>query len=328
MNWDMLGHEWAVNLLREHVVQGNFRHAYLITGPQGIGRRTLALRFTQALNCPQPLSPGEPCRTCRTCAQIENMQHPDLSIVQAEQIGSVLRVDQVRDLLPSLSLAPYQARYRIALFLRFEEANASAANALLKTLEEPPERVVLLLTAESAERLLPTIVSRCEMLRLRALNLDSLTRGLQERWEVPKADARLLAHLSNGRIGAALNLHRSPEQLKQRQVWLQDHHRLLGASRLRRFEYAESLAKDKQRLLPALEVWQSLWRDVFLRASGSSVAITNLDWTDEIDALANSLGSEPAIRMVSFIQRVMGLVDRNINPFLASEVLMLELPRI
>lgn len=328
MNWDMLGHEWAVNLLREHVVQGNFRHAYLITGPQGIGRRTLALRFTQALNCPQPLSPGEPCRTCRTCAQIENMQHPDLSIVQAEQIGSVLRVDQVRDLLPSLSLAPYQARYRIALFLRFEEANASAANALLKTLEEPPERVVLLLTAESAERLLPTIVSRCEMLRLRALNLDSLTRGLQERWEVPKADARLLAHLSNGRIGAALNLHRSPEQLKQRQVWLQDHHRLLSASRLRRFEYAESLAKDKQRLLPALEVWQSLWRDVFLRASGSSVAITNLDWTDEIDALANSLGSEPAIRMVSFIQRVMGLVDRNINPFLASEVLMLELPRI
>lgn len=328
MNWDMLGHEWAVNLLREHVAQGNFRHAYLITGPQGTGRRTLALRFAQALNCPQPLAPGEPCRTCRTCTQIENMQHPDLSVVQAEQTGGVLRVDQVRDLLPSLSLAPYQARYRIALFLRFEEANLNAANALLKTLEEPAERVVLLLTAESAESLLPTIVSRCEMLRLRALNLDSLTRGLQERWEIPETDARLLAHLSNGRVGAALSLHRSPELLKQRQVWLQDHHRLLSASRLRRFEYADSLAKDKQRLLPALEVWQSLWRDVFLRASRSNVAISNLDWMDEIDTLARSLGSEPAMNMVRFIQRVMGLVEKNINLRLASEVLMLELPHI
>ncbi len=133
MHWDMLGHEWAVNLLREHVAQGNFRHAYLITGPQGVGRRTLALRFAQALNCPQPLSPGEPCRTCRTCTQIENMQHPDLAIVQAERAGSVLKVDQVRELLPSLSLAPYQANYRVALFLRFEEANQNAANALLKT---------------------------------------------------------------------------------------------------------------------------------------------------------------------------------------------------
>ena len=328
MNWDMLGHEWAVNLLREHVAQSRFRHAYLITGPQGVGRRTLALRFAQALNCPQPLSPGEPCRTCRTCTQIENMQHPDLAIVQAESVGSVLKVDQVRELLPSLSLAPYQARYRIALFLRFEEANQNAANALLKTLEEPPERVVLLLTAESAESLLPTIVSRCEMLRLRALSLDTLTRGLQDRWGVPAEQARLLAHLANGRIGVALSLYRSPELLKQRQAWLEDHHSLLSDNRVKRFAYAEPLAKDKQRLQQALEVWQSLWRDVFLRASGSSVAISNLDWTEEIDRMASSLGSEPAIRMVGFIQRLIGLLEKNINLRLATEVFMLELPQL
>ena len=111
-------------------------------------------------------------------------------------------------------------------------------------------------------------------------------------------------------------------------MWLQDHHRLLSENRVRRFAYAESLAKDKQRLLPALEVWQSLWRDVFLRASGSRVAISNLDWTDEIDTLASSLGSEPAIRMVGLIQRLLGLLEKNINSRLATEVFMLELPRI
>ena len=73
MNWEMLGHEWAVKLLLEHVAQGNHRHAYLITGSQGLGRRTLALRFAQALNCPEARSPGEPCRTCRTCKKIEAM---------------------------------------------------------------------------------------------------------------------------------------------------------------------------------------------------------------------------------------------------------------
>lgn len=328
MNWDMLGHEWAVNLLRGHVAQGNFRHAYLFTGPQGIGRRTLALRFAQALNCPSPLAPDEPCRTCRTCTQIESMQHPDLTIVQSERAGSVLKVDQVRDLLPSLSLAPYQARYRIALFLRFEEANQSASNALLKTLEEPPERVILVLTAESAESLLPTIVSRCEMLRLRSLNPETLSAGLQNRWGVPAEQARLLAHLSNGRTGYALSLYQSPERLEQRKIWLEEHHHLLSASRVERFVYADSLAKDKQRLLPTLEVWQSLWRDVFLRSSGSNVAISNLDWAEEIDTLASSIGSESAIRLVGFIQRILELLEKNINPRLATEVLMLELPHI
>ncbi len=92
------------------------------------------------------------------------------------------------------------------------------------------------------------------MLRLRALSLDTLTAGLQDRWGVPAEQARLLAHLANGRIGAALSLYRSPELLKQRQGWLEDHHRLLSDNRVKRFAYAEPLAKDKQRLQQALEV--------------------------------------------------------------------------
>src|SRR5512139_969319 len=84
MNWSMIGHEWAVELLKAHVVQGETRHAYLLTGPQGVGRRTLALRLTQALNCPQPLEPGEPCRACSTCTRLERMQYPELAIVQSE----------------------------------------------------------------------------------------------------------------------------------------------------------------------------------------------------------------------------------------------------
>jgi DNA polymerase-3 subunit delta' len=326
MNWDMLGHEWAVDLLREHISQGSLRHAYLFTGPQGIGRRTLALRLAQALNCPQPLAPGEPCRTCRTCTQIERMQHPDLAIVQAEQSGGTLKVDQVRELQRGLALAPYEAAFRVAILLRFEEAHPSASNALLKTLEEPPARVVLILTAENSESLLPTVVSRCEVLRLRPLSLETVSQRLQERWGVPREQASLLAHLSNGRPGFALHLYQNPELLEQRKHCLEEHHQLLRSSRVQRFNYAEKLAKDKDRLRNTLQTWLSLWRDVLIQAAGASEPLINQDYAGEIDELARLCGMQAAYRMLAALQRTTDLLGHNVNARLATEVLLLDLP--
>lgn len=337
MNWDMLGHEWAVNLLKQHVAQGDHRHAYLITGSQGLGRRTLALRLAQALNCPETRSPGEPCRTCRTCKQIEAMQHPDLSVIQAEQIGGTLVVDQVRELQHSLALAPYEARYRVALLLRFEEAHLSAANALLKTLEEPPPQVVLILTAESSDILLPTIVSRCEVLRLRPIAPEIVAQGLQDQWDLPQDGAHLLAHISGGRPGYALKLHNKPKIMEDRQTWLMDHHTLLAASRVVRFQHVEDkmvagIQKDKPRVMARLrdilQVWLSLWRDVLLKSSGASGALSNPDQLQAIERITAQTGLESAYKMVASLERTMTLLNKNANPRLACEVLLLDLPVI
>ena len=328
MNWNLVGHEWAVDLLREHIAQGKMRHAYLFTGPRGVGRRTLAIRMAQALNCSRPPAPGEACGACRSCVQIEKMQHPDLAIVQAEQEGGVLKVDQVRELQHSLALHPMKRRYRVALLLRFEEANPSAMNALLKTLEEPGPQVVLLLTAESAESLLPTIVSRCEVLRLRPLPLAQTGLGLQKTWGLPAPDAELLAHISDGRPGFAVRLHQEPERMAQRQAWLSDQHRMLHASRVERFAYADQLWKDKEALRGEMLVWLSYWRDVTVKASGASAPISNLDRQAEIEQLAERLGRHTAHRSVSAIQRNLERLERNVNPRLVAEVLLLDLPKL
>jgi DNA polymerase-3 subunit delta' len=326
MSWDMLGHQWAVELLQGHVARSEVRHAYLFTGPQGVGRRTLAIRLAQALNCQQPSASGVPCLQCRTCQQIARMEHPDLAIVAADQVGGTLKVDQVRELQHSLSLAPYAARYRVAILLRFEEAHISAANALLKTLEEPPQQVVLILTAESAETLLPTIVSRCEVLRLRPLSLQEVGQGLQDRWGIAAEESHLLAHISGGRPGYALRLHQTPELLQQRSAWLDEHSRLLASNRVERFAYVEGLSKDRGVLSAALQVWSSLWRDVMIQASGASAPIANLDRSEEVGSLAERFGLDGARQTLAALNRTQDLLGRNANARLASEVLMLDLP--
>jgi DNA polymerase-3 subunit delta' len=235
MNWQLIGHEWAVRILQQHAAQGTMRHAYLITGPESVGRRTLALRFAQTLNCHERSERGEPCLSCSTCEKIGGMQHPDLSVVQADTSGGVIKVDQIRELQRGLSLTPYDAEFRVALLLQFEQANQFAANALLKTLEEPPPQVVMLITAESAEKLLPTIVSRCELIRLRPQPIGVIEKGLQSMFQLPPDEANLLAHLSGGRPGYAVQLHEDPTMMSTRSDWLDELQSLLSANRVDRF---------------------------------------------------------------------------------------------
>ncbi len=326
MNWNMIGHEWAVQMLKQHVIQQSHRQAYLITGPENVGRRTLAKRFAQAVNCLQPVEVGEPCLVCPTCNQIERLVHPDLSVVRAEKIGGQLKVDQIRELQHGLSLAPYDAKYRIALILRFEEANRQAANALLKTLEEPPSKVILILTAESADRLLPTIVSRCEVIRLRPIPFAIMNQGIKNTWRVPHSEAKFLTHLSGGRPGYAFSLYQNPELLTQRKKWIEDQLDLLSSSKVNRFDYAENMTKEPQTLPDILNVWLSFWRDVLLCTSKPNSQITNIDYQETIDNLAHQLSQEQAHQMVVAIDKIFYLLDHNVNPRLALEVLMLDLP--
>ncbi|MEI7988894.1 MAG: DNA polymerase III subunit delta' [Chloroflexota bacterium] len=345
-NWQMLGHEWAVNLLKGQLTniqdgKSSIRHAYLFTGAEGVGRRTLALHFAQALNCPTPLAAGIPCLKCRTCQKIETMQHPDLAIVQAEHAGATLKVDQVRELQHSLALAPYEARYRVALLLRFEEAHLSAANALLKSLEEPPPQVIMLLTASSAESLLPTIVSRCQVIRLRPLSWQTVQDGLQERWKVPLEEAQTLARISDGRPGFAYRLHQDPEALEKRKVWLDDQLELLTARRCEKFAYAESVAdfrsKNPQQkaqsnanLRNMLLTWLSFWRDVMLSAAfleGETAPIINLEYRVPIEELGQRLGLVGARHAAALVERTLERLEHNVNTRMAIEVLLLDMPR-
>ena len=328
-NWNLLGHQWAVDLLRAQIAGGKLRHAYLLTGPRGLGRRTLTTRLAQAVNCESAPTAGEFCGECRACRGFERMAHPDLHLLELQEGDREIKVDAVRELSRMLALTPYEAPYQVALLREFEAASESAANALLKTLEEPSPNVLLLITAASAEALPATIASRCELLRLRPVPLDELAQGLSQRWGIEGEQARLLASLSGGRPGYALRLHQDPEALEQRGEWLETAHELVGAGRVRRFAVAEAISKDREQVQQVLQVWLSFWRDILLASAHSGLPLANIDRQQQVDALSTRLDAARAGSAVAAIERTLGLLaDTNVNARLAVESLLLELPQL
>jgi DNA polymerase-3 subunit delta' len=287
----------------------------------------LALRFAQALNCQTPIRAGIPCGECRNCKQIEAMQYPDLSVVQADSEGSTLKVDQIRDARRSLTLKPYVANYRVALFLRFQQANDNAANALLKTLEEAPSYAVLILTADNPEQLLPTIVSRCEVLRLRPLNIEAVQKELEKRG-LEVGQAKLIAHISGGRFGYALRLIENDSLLEKRDQRLNDLLTLIPATRVEKFAYADKLAKDKESMRQAILIWLSYWRDVMLRTARAESPLVNVDRNMEIEDLADRMDLSSARRVVSSLENTLEKMERNVNSRMLAEVLLLDLPKV
>ncbi len=336
MSWDLFGHELVIERLRRDIAQDRVRHAYLFTGPAGIGKRTLVAEFAQALLC-QPADPAAepPCGQCRHGMLFARGSHPDLLTVEPIVSGKSVRaakikIDPVRELIHDLQLKPVEGQRRVARLLRFDAANAESQNAFLKTLEEPPGQAVLLLTAERADDLLPTIVSRCEVVALRPLPRETVRSTLITRWLVPAERAELLAHLSQGRLGWAVRMQQDEAALAARAQRLDDLSALLGGSRVTRFAYAERLSKEGslERVQDTLDLWLAFWRDVLLAASGAEAPLANPDREAEIRRLAAAVSPAEASQVMHSLRRTGELLEKNANTRLALEVCLLDWPRL
>lgn len=326
--WPVVGHEWAVALLARSAATEQVRHAYLFTGPAQVGKTTLARAFAQALNC-QEVSPGKrPCGLCGSCRRLARDAHPDVRLIEPQgKGGRELLIDQVRGIIHEAALSPLLGRRKVFIVREVERSNAPAMNALLKTLEEPPPSVVLLLTSSSPERLLPTIVSRCQVLPLRPVAVHRIEEMLQARG-ADKERARLLARLADGRPGWALTALADEGIWQRRQEWLDDLSHLLGQDRTERLAYAERMAARVQDAPEMLALWASWWRDLLLWQQGCPEMITHIDRRAALAIQAERLSPDQVRRCLTALAAAGQYLEQNANPRLVWESLLLHLPRL
>ncbi len=323
--WNLIGHAWAVRRLQQSIETSQVAQSHLFVGPECVGKATLALAFARAL---LSRDAGDPARAARL---VDRLKHPDLSWVEPEAGEFSIKVEQVRALLHSLTLSPVEARFRVAVINDAHLVTDGGQNAILKTLEEPNPTAVIVLVAPQPGALLPTIVSRCQMLNLRPVPAAEIEQALATRG-AETGKARLLARLARGRPGWALRALADDDVLAVREQRLADLRALLTANRTSRFAYAETMSKaGLQAARNLLDEWLWYWRDV-ARAAGDPAgnlpagALLNVDCAESIIELAQRVSLAGAQRATRAIVRAIAALEQNANPRLTFDVLLLQLP--
>jgi DNA polymerase III subunit delta' len=319
--WRTIGQEWAIELLNHGLQRDRISNAYLFAGPHNIGKTMLGIELAQALNCRED---DRPCGQCLSCQKIERSIHPDVRIVEPEK--ATLRIDQVRQVQRESILAPYEGTWRVYLFPGFERATAEAANCLLKTLEEPPPQVVLILTCGDVGALLPTIVSRCQVLPMRALPIQRVAQELMQHRDLDQERANLMARLSEGRIGWAFQACDDASLADTRRKQLDTLQEIQRQSVAERMQAANKLSRsaDHDSLL---DLWESWWRDVLLVRSDCPELLTHIDQVEALRVAADQFALSSIHAFLRSLSRTRQELRGNANVRLALEVLMMDCPR-
>jgi DNA polymerase-3 subunit delta' len=338
---DVLGQRPAVSLLGRMLDRGRVPQALLFQGPEGVGKGSIARSFAAALLCESP--EPQACGGCATCRLVEGGAHPDLLIVARlprkgtpsarapdsppapGDLRSFVLVDQIRELSRVASLTPRHRSRRLIIVDPADRMNQEAQNALLKTLEEPPERCVLLLVAARPQLLLPTVRSRCFAVSFGPLRPAELARLLRARG-LSEKEAVARAALAEGRPGKALGLDLK-DLLARREAVLETLETLTGSPPAAAASVpalaAEIAGRDEATLLAGLELLEALLRDAAMCASGAQgFALAHSDLADRLEPIGRSLTANRIALLLSVLENLRYDLRLNLNRLLVAESLL------
>jgi DNA polymerase-3 subunit delta' len=258
--------------------------------------------------------------------------HPDLSVLEIPADRKSIPLKDVHDFMHGMALRPLEAERKVYIIRGAEDLADEGANALLKTLEEPPPAVTIILTAPDSHQLLPTIVSRCQVLALRLVPIDEIASDLAEHRGVDAARAEVIARASQGRPGWAILAAEDEELLQEWRQRALDLLELLGASRLDRLHAADRLAErwsgHSEDVREVLEVWVDVWRDAMLLDVGLAGSVRQLDLADRIGAETQRMGGFAIQAALDATLQTADALEHNANPRLALETYVLLLPSL
>lgn len=315
----VLGQERAIQILQKALTGERLAHAYLFYGPSGVGKKLAALQFAKALYC---LTPGpDACDACVACHKITDGNHPDILLVGAEE--TTIKIDQIRTVQHQLSYKPYEQQRTIVILDGCEHLTLPAANALLKTLEEPPGNTLLLLLTGHKDAVPLTIVSRCQLVPFQPLAPEHLVTILTQH-DLDTETAGLVAALAEGRADRF-----SPENVSATLALRQTAYTILQnvaqAKGMDSFLQARQLA-GKREQCEALLHWLSLFlRDLTMLNVAPSMALYNRDLSTQLAPLARRSQPHQLIEAFTQLQQLRAYLGRNSNPQLIFEQSLIQI---
>ena len=329
--WQTIGQPKALALLEHSLQTGELAHAYLLIGAPHIGKMTLAFDLAQAVNC-QGNEP--PCGECQSCRRIANGKHADIAIIglnSAKDSGEVrtrveISIDAIREVQHSASLPPYEGKCKVFIIDGAEYLSTEAANCLLKTIEEPPPHIMILLLTAEEPQLLPTVVSRCQRIELKPLSSEETEKVLIESHGVDSDRAKLLARLSQGCLGWALRVSIDDSYLTQRNQRLSEMFSILTAGWEERFSYAAKLGNERKSAEETIKLWLVWWRDVMLTKCRCKHT-TNIDHISKLEKWAQVLSFLEIRDFIDSLRQSLSQIAVNANLHLIFEILMLNMPK-
>ena len=319
---DVVGHKDIINYIRSAVEKDQVSHAYILNGERGAGKKLLANLFATTLLCEK--GGPDPCNNCHSCRQAESGNHPDIIRVTHEKPNSI-SVDDIREQVNNtIMIKPYQGPYKVYIIDHADMMTPQAQNALLKTIEEPPQYAVILLLVENAEILLPTINSRCVMLRLRYIKDVLIKKYLMEKLKVPDYKADLCTAFAQGNMGHAIMLANSEHfnEIREEAVQMLRNIHEMELSEI--IETVNRITVYKVEISDYLDIIMVWYRDVLLyKATRDIETVVFKDQINYIKEQAKNSSYEGIQLILSSFERAKSRLKANVNFELTMELLFL-----
>ena len=319
---DVVGHKDILKYISSAVENNRVSHAYILNGERGSGKKMLANLFAMTLSC--ETGDNEPCGKCHSCKQAESGNHPDIIRVTHEKPNSI-SVDDIRTQVNNtVDIKPYQGPYKVYIIPQADMMTPQAQNAILKTIEEPPSYAVFLLLTENAETLLPTINSRCVMLKLRNIKDTLIKKYLMENLEIPDYKADMCTAFAQGNMGRAIMLANSDHfnEIREEAVQLLKH---ISEMELNEIVAAvKNISVYKLEITDYLDIIMIWYRDVLLyKATKEIDKVVFKDQLQSIKEQARKSSYEGIELILESLEKAKARLKANVNFDLVMELLFL-----
>ena len=326
LNWPLIGNGHIFEFLAKSLVNKNISGSYIFTGPSSIGKTTAAHYFARSLVCQAADQAVLPCGQCPACKEAAKGIHGDIYLIKKEADKKNISIEQIRDFIRSLGLSSFLNSYKIGIIEGAESLSEGAVNALLKILEEPKVKVVIILTVTDFEVLPKTIISRSQILRFKSVKSDTIHDDLIKNHGAQRSQAKNFSRLSAGRPALALKFFEEKEYYENYKTKVQAFTLLLNPDINKRFKAIEDILGRSARGQAAvksaggiIEVWQNLARDLMLLELDLADLVQHQAFTDELAMVKNKLNLKSLLNLINTLKQAKEYLANNVNPKLALE---------